>query len=273
MSAGTVAGVMSDAPILVSVAAVPADAVLCDVRWYLDGRSGHAAFGAGHIPGALFVDLDRVLSAPPEPHQGRHPLPSPEAFAAELGATGIGDADHVVAYDDLGGAIAARLVWMLRVIGRPASLLDGGLAAWTGELETGPPRPRPRAFRTPVPWPLDRLAGPDEVAAHDGELLDARPPARFRGEEAGLDPRAGHIPGARNAPTAANLRSDGSFKDEAELRTQFAGVRDPIVSCGSGVTACHTLLALELAGVQGRLYPGSWSQWSADPLRPVETGD
>lgn len=258
-----------------------ADVVLADVRWYLDGRSGRAAYQAGHLPGAVFVDLDRCLAAPPSPEQGRHPLPDPEVFAAELGRLGIGDDDTVVAYDDAGGLSAARLVWLLRATGHQAALLDGGLQAYRGELETEEPPLHP-VSRAAQPWPQDRLASLDEVVAQasdgPGVVLDARAPERYRGEHEPVDPRAGHIPGARNLPTQANLAADGTFLPTAELRRRFsaAGVQEgaPVTSyCGSGVTACHSLLALELSGLAaGRLYPGSWSQYSGDPERPVATG-
>jgi thiosulfate/3-mercaptopyruvate sulfurtransferase len=251
--------------------------VVADVRWYLDGRSGRAAYDAGHLPGAVFVDLDRELAAPPGPAAGRHPLPDPELFAEGMGSLGIGDEDTVVGYDDAGGVIAARLVWMLRVTGRAAALLDGGLQAYDGPLETATPE-RPRAAATPRPWPADRLADADDALDPGTVVLDARAPDRFRGESEPVDPRAGHIPGARNVPTGEALDADGRFLPADALRARFAeaGVTatSPVVSyCGSGVTACHTLLALERAGLgAGRLYPGSWSQYSADPRRPVATG-
>ena len=254
------------------------DAVLCDVRWYLDGRSGREAYEAGHLPGAVFVDLDRDLTAPPSTTQGRHPLPTAEAFAAALGALGVGPDDAVVAYDDSGGMSAGRLVWMLRVLGQPAALLDGGIGAWDGSLEAG------SATRPPVecparPWPDGAFAGIEEVAAAaaGGIVLDARAPERYRGEVEPVDPRAGHVPGARNAPFAANLGDGGRFRSPDDLRAHYeelgvgeaAGV---VAYCGSGVSACHDLLAMEHAGLgRGRLYVGSWSQWSATG-RPAATG-
>lgn len=252
------------------------DVVVADVRWYLDGRSGRAAHEAGHVPGAVFVDVDTVLAGPASPAAGRHPLPDPAAFAAGLSALGIGDGTTVVAYDDVAGSVAARLVWLLRVTGHEAALLDGGLAAWDGPLETGPVASRPAPF-TPVPWPVDRLATADEAAAA-AVLVDARAPERFRGDVEPVDPRAGHVPGAVNVPSAGNCGPDGRFLPAADLAARYRAVGiapgvDAVVSCGSGVTACHDLLALELAGVPGaRLWPGSWSQWSADPARPVATG-
>ncbi|UGS37916.1 Putative thiosulfate sulfurtransferase SseB [Capillimicrobium parvum] len=253
--------------------------MVADVRWYLDGRSGRAAYDAGHIPGAVWVDLDTVLAGPPSPERGRHPLPDPERFAAGLAALGVGDDDTVVAYDDAGGSVAARLVWLLRAIGGRAAVLDGGLAAWPGALETAPAR-RPPAARAVVAWPADRLAEAGEVAAAGVPVLDARAPERYRGETEPIDPRPGHIPGAANVPWASTLDEAGRFRPAETLQSQFAaaGVRPgaaeaPIAYCGSGVTACHVLLALEAAGLgPGRLYPGSWSQWSANPERPVATG-
>ncbi|HET9077009.1 MAG TPA: sulfurtransferase [Acidimicrobiales bacterium] len=251
------------------------EAVVADVRWYLDGRSGRDAYLAGHLPGAVFVDLDRHLAGPPGPHAGRHPLPDPADFAAAMAGVGIGDDSLVVAYDDAGGTVAARLVWMLRVLGVDAALLDGGLAACDGDLERGT-APRPPARFSARPWPADRLAGIEDVSRPAGPVIDARDPARFRGEHEPVDPRAGHIPGAVNLPCRANLGPDGRFRPAAELRERFAsaGAGPGTISyCGSGVTACHNLLALELAGLgPGRLYPGSWSQYSSDPSRPAASG-
>lgn len=250
--------------------------VLADVRWYLDGRSGRAAYDSGHLPGAVFVDLDRWLARPGSPADGRHPLPDPEVFAAGLAAVGIGDEDTVIGYDDAGGVIAARLVWMLRAIGHEAALLDGGLAAYEGDLVCGEAE-RPPAVFTPRPWPAGRLASIDDAAAGSFVVLDARDGARFRGVSEPVDPRAGHIPGARSLPCRDNLGADGRFLSVPELRERFVsvGVGDgsEVVSyCGSGVTACHNLLALEHAGLGvGRLYPGSWSQYSATD-RPAATG-
>src|SRR6476661_5095850 len=160
------------------------EVVVCDVRWYLDGRSGRAAYAAGHLPGAVWVDLDRDLAAPPGA-AGRHPLPSPEAFAAAMAALGIGDDDTVVAYDDDSGAIAARLVWLLRVTGHQAALLDGGITGWLGRRESGSTTRPPASFSTPT-WPGDRIAEIEEVAS-SGVVLDARPAERFRGEVEPLD--------------------------------------------------------------------------------------
>ena len=250
--------------------------VVADVRAYLDGRSGREAYARGHLPGAVFVDLDHDLAAPPSAADGRHPLPDPAAFAERMAALGVGDGDTVIAYDDAGGVMAARLVWMLRALGEDAALLDGGIGAYDGELETAVPQ-RPRASFTVRPWPADRLAGLADATSGSFVVLDARQPERFRGETEPIDPRAGHIPGARNVPCRENVDSTGRFLPAELLRARFAdaGVVDgeAVVSyCGSGVTACHNLLALERAGfAPGRLYPGSWSQYSATD-RPAATG-
>src|SRR4051794_11412098 len=191
--------------------------VLADVRWYLDGRSGRAAYERGHLPGAVFVDLDRWLAAPASPAAGRHPLPSPEVFAEGMAASGIGDEDTVVAYDDAGGVTAARLVWMLRVLGHPAALLDGGLDAYDGPLERGTGRAPAAIFRA-RPWPAERLASFDDVASGVPVLLDARDRNRFTGEFEPVDPRAGHIPGARNLPSRENLDEHKRLLAAEELR-------------------------------------------------------
>lgn len=252
--------------------------VVADVRWYLDGRSGREAYGRGHLPGAVFVDLDRWLTGPVGPREGRHPLPDPVVFAEGMAQLGIGDEDTVVAYDDAGGAIAARLVWLLRVTGHEAALLDGGLAAYAGRLEQVASG-RPSAVFTPRPWPPARLADVEDAVDAAQVVLDARDADRFRGEHEPVDPRAGHIPGARSLPCRDNLDDRGRFLPADQLRRRFAavgvGVGSPVVSyCGSGVTACHNLLALEVAGLgPGRLYPGSWSQYSSAVERPVALGD
>jgi len=254
-----------------------ADVVLADVRWYLDGRSGQAAYEHGHIPGAIFVDLDRWLSSHGSPEKGRHPLPSPEDFANGMSEIGIGDDDTVVAYDDAGGVIAARLVWMLRSIGKKAALLDGGIQVYDQPLQSDTITRR-RANFSSRPWPEDRIAGIDDATDRKNVVLDARNRDRFRGEKDPVDPRAGHIPGARNVPCRENLTPVGTFLPIDELRRRFteAGVANnsQVISyCGSGVTACHNLLALELVGFsEGRLFPGSWSQYSRDASRAISTG-
>ena len=270
-------GPILDAGAVAELSTGHGDTVLCDVRWYLDGRSGLEAYEAGHLPGAVFVDLDEHLTAEPGPGVGRHPLPVAEAFAGSMGELGIGPDDTVVAYDDAGGMSAGRLVWMLRVLGQAAALLDGGIGAWSGQLETRTPQ------RTPVdvpvrPWPDRAFVDIGEVAvgAAGRVLLDARAPERYRGEVEPMDPRAGHVPGAVNAPFAANL-VDGRFLLPADLSDHYRalGVEDAtdvVAYCGSGVSACHDLLAMEHAGMgRGRLYVGSWSQWSASN-HPIATG-
>ena len=260
------------------------DYVTCDVRWYLDSRSGLDAYLVGHLPGAVFVDLDEHLTADPSPEVGRHPLPSAADFAASMGVLGIGPDDPVVAYDDAGGMAAGRLVWMLRILGRPAALLDGGIDAWGGPLEV---RATPRLPKEvpAVPWPADALATMAEVSemvsSKDGIVLDARSADRYSGEVEPIDPRAGHVPGAVNAPFAENLAADGPeagrFLTPEQLANRYRslGVDDAktaVAYCGSGVSACHDLLAMEHAGLgRGRLFVGSWSQWSHTD-RPLATG-
>jgi thiosulfate/3-mercaptopyruvate sulfurtransferase len=255
------------------------DLVIADVRWYLDGRSGRDAYDGGHLPGAVFVDLDHDLADPPRQPGGRHPLPSPQRFAAAMGALGIGDDVAVVAYDDSGGITAARLWWMLHVLDRPAAVLDGGLAAWTGPLSTEPTTPAP-AVMTPRPWPAARVFDADAVAgavSAGAVLLDARDPNRFAGQENAIDPRFGHIPGAQSAWCRDNLAADATLLDPADLAARFSALgaldADQVITyCGSGVSACHNLLALHVAGRDdAALYVGSWSEWGADPSRPLAT--
>ena len=260
-----------------------ADIALLDVRWYPDDRDAETEFFAGHLPGAVFVALAPVCSAPASDPRGPHPLPSPPAFAASLSELGVGDGDVVVAYDDAGGVLAARLVWMLRALGHEAAVLDAGLRPFP---ETGPGPPVPRLkppLTVPDEWPSRLLASIDEVAAAaDGTgpvVIDARPRDRFEGVPDALDPRAGHIPGSRSLPCREQLGADGRLLAVSSLRERLAtaGIerddQDFISSCGSGVTACHNLLVAEHAGLRGgRLFPGSWSQWSRDPSRPIATG-
>jgi thiosulfate/3-mercaptopyruvate sulfurtransferase len=256
--------------------------VIADVRWYVDERSGEAAYDAGHLPGAVWVSLDEDLSdGPIEIGPGRHPLPHPKRFAERMAGLGIGDDSVVVAYDDAGGSIAARLWWMLRATGHEVAVLDGGVSAWTGELslETSP-RPRSVVF-TERPWPVERVADWVTVdflrRTEDAVVIDARTADRYNGRIHPLDTRAGHIPGAVSAPWAGNVDpATGRLWSRNELRAHFDGLgvkpqTDVVCYCGSGVTACHNLLALEVAGLgnRARLYPGSWSDWSADPNRPI----
>jgi thiosulfate/3-mercaptopyruvate sulfurtransferase len=255
-----------------------------DVRWYLDGRSGLAAYRAGHLPGAVWADLDSDLAAPPAGLLGRHPLPSPEHFAAALGRLGISHDDAVVVYDDASGSIAGRLWWMLDAIGVAVAVLDGGIHQWTWPLSLEDVSPEPVEFAARG-WPVERFVDADAVdrIRRDDSgisLIDARAFARFTGEEASIDARPGHVPGARSAPWTENVDPDsGLLLPAAELRDRFAalGIGDGarvVATCGSGVTACHDLLALRVAGIDdGALYTGSWSGWSSDPARPVAVGE
>lgn len=249
------------------------DLRVVDVRWYLDGRSGRDAYAAGHLPGAVWLDVDTDLSEPASTSDGRHPLATPERFAAALGRVGIAEGTPVVAYDDAGGSHAARLWWMLHVLGEPAAVLDGGLAAWTGPLVVDV-APVPPVERRARPWPADRFVEADEVAASGAVVYDARTAERYAQGNPAIDPRPGHIPGALSAPWAGNLGDDERFRPAEQLRERFAAAasRPAIAYCGSGVTACHDLLAMEIAGIrQTALYAGSWSQWGNDPARPAET--
>ena len=260
------------------------DAVLADVRWYLDGRDGHAAYESGHLPGAIFVDLEHDLSTPGLPAtEGRHPLPDPQAFAAAMSRLGIGDDSTVIAYDDTGGMTAGRLVVMLRMIGREAALLDGGLRDWHGELMTGSGTQREQLDFTPCAWPTARLADADETAAmavsDRAVVLDARAAERFTGQVTQIDPRPGHIPGAANAPWSAVVDPETHrFRDVHALRDHYnaLGVSEAetvVAYCGSGVSACMNILAMEHAGLPpARLYVASFSGWSADPEHQVATG-
>lgn len=255
-----------------------APVVVCDVRFHLaDHDQGRREYDAGHLPGAVFVDLHHDLAG--GPGGGRHPLPTIVDFIDLIGRIGITPRSLVVAYDSAGGATASRLWWMLRSVGHSqTAVLDGGLPAWVAAgfgLTTDVHRPVPSVYPGPPEWTgvADADAVTDSLAI-GGVVIDARAPERFRGDDEPIDPRAGHIPGAINRFHGDTLAPDGTHRPVAELARTFADVGSrPVVYCGSGVTACHDLLALSLVGVtQARLYPGSWSEWSSDPDRPVATG-
>ncbi|GAA2967865.1 sulfurtransferase [Actinokineospora diospyrosa] len=259
--------------------------VLLDVRWRLGGPPGREDYAAGHLPGAVFLDLDRDLAAPPG-DGGRHPLPAPEDLAAALRAAGVRAHAPVVVYDADNGSVAARAWWLLRWAGHSdVAVLDGGYAAWVadgGASTTEEPSPEPGDFEVrPGAMPVLDAEGAAALA-QDGILLDARAPERYRGEVEPIDPRAGHVPGAVNAPFAGHTGPDGRWLAPAVLADRFAGlgVEGGSVGayCGSGVTASSVVLALEIAGITtperpAALYAGSWSHWSRDPERPVATGD
>ena len=249
------------------------------------GREGYAI---GHLPGAVFGDIETQLSGakrgPDGVFRGRHPLPEKEALAETLRSWGVNDGSQVVAYDAHGGMYAARLWWLLRWLGHEAvAVLDGGMAAWQSlgkPLGTDVPARAPGKVKVRAPFvPTVTVAEVlENVDKGERIVIDARASDRFRGENETIDPVGGHIPGAKNRFFKDNLQPDGRFKDAATLRSEFAPlVDDPkraIMQCGSGVTACHNLLALAVAGMPGAaLYPGSWSEWVSDPSRPVATGD
>ncbi|MFO0586811.1 MAG: sulfurtransferase [Polyangiaceae bacterium] len=262
------------------------DVRVLDARWYLGGKSGAAEFANGHIPGAAFADLDRDLSAPKGTGPGRHPLPSAGAFAAALARLGIGATTRVIAYDDAGGSIAARVWWLFRHFGLPAAaVLDGGLAAWTaagGALSKETP--------AIVPAPSMRLvARTDDVvdkravdrlrSQGDALVIDARATERFEGKSEPIDARPGHVPGARSLPWPGNLATPGGpFAEPRALAERYekagaARAKSIVCYCGSGVTACHDLIALALAGrPDALLYEGSWSDWAADASLPAALG-
>ncbi|HUP94486.1 MAG TPA: sulfurtransferase [Burkholderiales bacterium] len=260
-----------------------ADWIVCDCRHDLaDYAAGRRAHEHSHIPGARFVHLDEDLSGPKTGLNGRHPLPHPQTFALRLGALGIDNGKQVIAYDASGGPYAARLWWMLRWVGHTrVAVLDGGWDAWVrsgGAVDAETPQVRPTSFRLRLQ--PDHSVDAVFVAAHVDDpnvaVIDARSPDRFRGENETLDPVAGHIPGAANRFFRMNLDASGFFKPAEVLEHDFAavlGTRSPqgvVHQCGSGVTACHNLLAMERAGLSGsRLYPGSWSEWVSDTSRPV----
>jgi len=261
------------------------DWVVFDCRHDLTApERGRTEYEKSHIPGARFLHLDRDLSASKTGSNGRHPLPDPEKLARKLGEAGVDSGKQVVAYDAQGGMVAARLWWLLRWLGHlPVAVLDGG---WTRWVEEG----RPQTPEVPRPQTARFAATPKEVPLSAGSLrarlgdrttlLDARAPDRFRGQNETIDPAGGRIPGARNRFYRDNLDASGRFKSPEALKAEFAAIlgatdpREVVNYCGSGVSACHNLLAMEVAGLRGaRLYPGSWSEWSADPSRPVASGE
>ena len=253
--------------------------VVLDVRWALGDPHGRDHYLAGHLPGAVFADMNTELAGHGRPEDGRHPLPSEDEFAATVRRWGINTGDTVVVYDDAGAAAAARAWWLLGYAGfKDVHLLDGGLAAWRAAslpLATGEQRTEPGD--AVVHFGAKATIDADQAADWSGILLDARAGERFRGEIEPIDPRAGHIPGAVSAPTSENLAADASFLPAAQLRARFAGLgiepgSDVAVYCGSGVTAAHQIAALEIAGFSAALYPGSFSAWANQPERPVATG-
>lgn len=263
-----------------------ADVRVVDCRFDLaDPAAGRHAFEDSRIPGGVYADLERDLSGTVGEATGRHPLPAPAAFTEWLGRNGIARDTRVACYDDAAGAFAARLWWLLRHwLGHASvSVLDGGFARWRAEglpVETGTPAAPPRSEYPEIP-PAAVTVDADALAADDNRLqvVDARATARFRGEEEPIDPVAGHVPGAVNRPFMDNLDDNGRWRTPAELRARWqplAGERPAervVHMCGSGVTACHNVLAMEHAGLSGsRLYPGSWSEWIRDRERPVERG-
>ena len=273
---------LTDVGALARALAGPAPPVLLDVRWRLGGPPGVDAYRAGHLPRSVFVDLDAELAAEPGP-AGRHPLPSAGRFEAAMRRAGVRDGGAVVVYDEADATAAARAWWLLRYFGHgDCKVLDGGYRAWTaagGQVATGDSPGAAGGDFTARPGHMPVLDA-DAAArlARHGALLDARARERYRGEREPVDPVAGHIPGALSAPTTANVGPDHRFLPAAGLRARFAtlgaaaGAGKVGVYCGSGVVAAHEVLALELAGIPASLYAGSWSNWVADPDRPVATG-
>ncbi len=266
-----------------------ADVRVFDVRHDLTNHAaGREAYAAGHIPGARYLDHETELAAPRTGKNGRHPLPERGQFGALMAAHGVTPQTLVVAYDASGGMYAAHLWWMLRWLGHDrVAVLDGGWQAWQAAgLPTSTEAAAPVRAGAPVTSAAPRVGSVDAQAVLDNiarpafTVIDARAANRYRGEVEPMDPVAGHIPGALNRPNGQNLQADGRFKDAAQLREEFTALldgRDPAVivhQCGSGITACHNLLSMEIAGLAGsRLYPGSWSEWCSDPSRPVAKGE
>jgi thiosulfate/3-mercaptopyruvate sulfurtransferase len=260
--------------------------VICDCRHDLmDLEKGRRAYAQGHIPGAHFLHLDVDLSGKKTGKNGRHPLPDIDAFAKKMGSIRIDGGKQVIAYDDAGGPYAARLWWLLRWLGHDnVAVLDGGINKWLAEdraVNSDVPTATPAAFvaNQKTGMTVDANLILANISKPSAVVVDARAPERYRGETEPIDPVAGHIPGALNRVFKNNLNADGTFKSAAILKQEFAallGTKSPgqvINQCGSGVTACHNLFAMEIAGLSGStLYPGSWSEWCADPARPVAKG-
>jgi thiosulfate/3-mercaptopyruvate sulfurtransferase len=249
-----------------------------------DVAYGEKAYAEGHLPGAFFLHLDRDLSSPVNGRNGRHPLPDIDLLSSKLGAARVTSNTQVVVYDDAGGMIAGRLWWLLRWLGHDnVALLDGGIGQWLKEgrpftIEAAKAEPAVFSAR-PRDWVVNAESVLDNINTGVSCLVDARAPDRFRGENETLDPVGGHVPGARNRFFRDNLATDGRFKPAAELRKEWLEIladvpsESSVMYCGSGVSACHNLLALSLAGLDGaRLYAGSWSAWCSDPGRPVQAG-
>lgn len=270
---------------LVELLGASTDIVLLDVRWSLTGPAhlgpppGRADFERGHLPGAQWVDLDHELSGPPG-SGGRHPLPAPADFESAMRRVGVSPGRDVVGYDAANSLAASRLWWLLTDAGHESvRVLDGGLAAWVAaghDQESGPAaRATPGTFNA-RPGRRATLTAADIVEftarGRTPQLVDVRAAERFTGATEPLDPVAGHIPGAINRPSMTHVDALGQFLPAAELAEQFADLENPVFSCGSGITAAHSLLALEAAGRTGAIYPGSWSDWITDPSRPVATG-
>jgi thiosulfate/3-mercaptopyruvate sulfurtransferase len=254
--------------------------VVLDVRYALDGSITKQDYLAGHIPTAIYANFPSLAGGDAAPDKGRSPLPDPAKFAADLGALGVGDDTTVIVYDQGGSGAASRIVYMLRSLGDNAAVLDGGLAAWNGPLDTSDVTPI-KTTRNAKPWPTERFIDADELThlmdTSNTVLFDARPEDRYAGLNETVDARPGHIPSAINLPVTAHL-AGGITKDVATLKDEYAQYgtfeADNVISyCGSGVAACYNLLVLEQMGVKGRLYTGSWSQWSADPNRPGTVGN
>jgi thiosulfate/3-mercaptopyruvate sulfurtransferase len=275
-----VASPLIDAATLASELAGDAPPVLLDTRWRLGGPPGAASYLASHLPGAVFIDMDRDLAGPPGAG-GRHPLPDTAAFQAALRRAGVSAGRPVVAYDDGDSVAAARAWWTLRFFGhRQVRVLDGGFSAWTaaGLPVTADVPDAPAGGFTAMPGRMPAVdADGAAVLGRSGVLLDSRSAERYRGEADPVDPVAGHIPGALSAPVTGSIAAAGRFRQPAELAERFAALgatagRAVGTYCGSGVTAAHEVLALALAGVPAALYVGSWSDWITDPGRPVATG-